>query len=59
MAPSIVGGRERVRATLARRWEALMRSHGVRGQLARAAPTDSMMLWTAVLLALVLVLYYL
>src|SRR5690606_18660910 len=39
-------------------WRGLVRGHGPRGPLARSLPTGSMMLWMAVLLLGVLLLYY-
>jgi multicomponent Na+:H+ antiporter subunit D len=42
-----------------RAWATLMRHHGPQGKLARNWPTESMMLWTAVLLGALLVLSYL
>jgi multicomponent Na+:H+ antiporter subunit D len=45
--------------SLGRIWTTLMRHHGPRSRLARNWPTESMMLWTAFLLGLMLVLFYL
>lgn len=49
---------ETAAARLERGWQALVRRGGPRGPFARSAPTESMMFWTALLLALVLILYY-
>jgi multicomponent Na+:H+ antiporter subunit D len=57
---ALTAGLERVAASVFERaWAALIRRRGPRGPFARSAPTESMMLWTAVLLAVLLVLYLL
>lgn len=57
--PIAVHTRLLVNASLGRVWATLLKHHGPRSRLARSASTASMMLWTAVLLALMLILYYL
>jgi multicomponent Na+:H+ antiporter subunit D len=39
-------------------WRGMLRAHGPRGVLARTWPTESSMLWMAVLLGVLLILYY-
>lgn len=39
-------------------WQLLLRHNGPRSPIARSHPTDSMLLWTAVLLGLMLLLYF-
>lgn len=46
-----VGGAGRI-------WRLLLRHNGPRSPIARSHPTDSMLLWTAVLLGLMLLLYF-
>lgn len=57
--PVLYALRRAGRHTGERLWRTLMRHHGPQGRLSHNWPTESMMLWTALLLGALLVLYYL
>lgn len=50
--------RAMARALVQRSWRMLMSARGPRGPLARSLPTDSVMLWMALLLGALLILFY-